>query len=41
MPYERLNPKLDYVPDPEIVVSGARELEWMESQRIQSGKFLS
>jgi polyphosphate kinase 2 len=41
VPYERLNPKLDYVPDPEIVVSGARELEWMESQRIQSGKFLS
>lgn len=41
VPYERLNPKLDFVPDPEIVVSGARELEWMESQRIQSGKFLS
>lgn len=41
VPYERLNPKLDFVPDPEVVVSGARELEWMESQRIQSGKFLS
>ena len=39
--YKRLNPKLDFVPDPEVVVSGARELEWMESQRIQSGKFLS
>jgi polyphosphate kinase 2 len=41
VPYERPNPKLDFVPDPEVVVSGARELEWMESQRIQSGKFLS
>ncbi|MGB0749524.1 MAG: polyphosphate kinase 2 [Magnetospiraceae bacterium] len=30
---------LDYHPDPEIVVSGARELELMEAQRITEGKF--
>jgi len=30
---------LDYVLDDEIVVSGARELEIMEAQRAQSGKF--
>jgi polyphosphate kinase 2 len=41
IPYKRQNSELDFVPDPEIVVSGARELEWMEAQRIQSGKFLS
>jgi hypothetical protein len=39
VPYMRLNPNLDFVPDPEIVVSGARELEMMEAQRLQSGKF--
>jgi hypothetical protein len=31
---------LDYVPDPNIVVSGARELELMEAQRLRSGKFI-
>jgi polyphosphate kinase 2 len=41
VPYERLDPTLDFVPDPEIVVSGSRELEKMEAQRLQSGKFLS
>ncbi len=40
VPYERLNPNLDFVPDPEIVVSGSRELEIMEAQRLQSGKFV-
>ena len=39
VPYMRLNSHLDFVPDPEIVVSGARELEIMEAQRLQSGKF--
>ena len=39
VPYKRLNPELDYVPDPEIVVSGSRELELMEAQRLRSGKF--
>ncbi|MEO5342413.1 MAG: polyphosphate kinase 2 [Gammaproteobacteria bacterium SHHR-1] len=40
VPYERLNPELDFVPDPEIVVSGSRELEMMEAQRLRSGKFV-
>jgi polyphosphate kinase 2 len=40
VPYERLNPGVDFVPDPEIVISGARELEQMEAQRLQSGKFI-
>lgn len=31
---------LDFVPDPATIVSGARELELMEAQRIKSGKFL-
>lgn len=39
VPYERLNQELDFVPDPEVVVSGARELELMEAQRIAEGKF--
>ena len=39
VPYERGNPDLDFVPDPEIVVSGSRELETMEAQRLRSGKF--
>jgi hypothetical protein len=38
-PYERLNPDLDFVPDPEVVISGSRELEVMEAQRLQRGKF--
>ncbi len=39
VPYERLDPELDFVPDPEIVVSGSRELEMMEAERLKSGKF--
>jgi polyphosphate kinase 2 len=39
-PYERLNTDLDFVPDPEIVISGSRELESMEAQRVQRGKFV-
>jgi polyphosphate kinase 2 (PPK2 family) len=39
VPYMRLDPTLNYVPDHEVVVSGARELEIMEAQRLQSGKF--
>ncbi|WP_455207713.1 polyphosphate kinase 2 [Kaarinaea lacus] len=38
-PYERLNPELDFTVDSEVVVSGSRELELMEEQRIRSGKF--
>lgn len=39
LPYERLNPDLDFVPDPNIVVSGAREIELMDAQRLREGKF--
>jgi polyphosphate kinase 2 len=39
VPYHRLDNELDFVPDPQIVVSGSRELEMMEAQRLRSGKF--
>jgi len=39
VPYERGDLNLDFVPDPNIVISGSRELEMMEAQRIRSGKF--
>jgi len=39
MPYERGNYDLDYVPDPEIVISGAREVEIMEAEKLRSGRF--
>jgi polyphosphate kinase 2 len=38
--YDRRNTGLDYVPDDEIVISGARELELMQQQRIETGKFV-
>jgi len=38
VPYERLDSNLDFVPDPNIVVSGAREIELMEAQRLHAGK---
>jgi polyphosphate kinase len=41
VPYERLNPELDFVPDPEIIISGAREIELMEAERLRGGKFIS
>jgi len=41
VPYERLDDSLDFVPDPDIVISGSRELEKMEAQRLRSGKFLA
>jgi polyphosphate kinase 2 len=34
--FDKLNPELDFVPDGEIVVSGARELELLGSQRIEN-----
>ncbi len=40
VPYERLNHELNFVPDPNVVISGSRELELMEAQRIKSGKFV-
>jgi polyphosphate kinase 2 len=40
VPYTRMDDSLDFVPDPDIVISGSRELEKMEAQRLRSGKFL-
>lgn len=40
VPYERLNPELDFVPDHDVVVSGSRELELMEAQRLREGRFI-
>jgi polyphosphate kinase 2 len=40
VPYERMDESLDFVPDPDIVISGSRELEKMEAQRLRAGKFL-
>ena len=39
VPYERGNPEIDFVPDPEVVISGSREVEQMEAVRIRRGKF--
>jgi polyphosphate kinase 2 len=39
VPYERLDASLDFTVDDEVVVSGSRELELMEAQRIRGGKF--
>jgi hypothetical protein len=41
VPYQDRNPEIDFAPDPDIVVSGARELELMEAQRLRHGKFTS
>jgi polyphosphate kinase 2 len=39
VPYEGRDPKVDFVPDPEIVLSGAQEIQRMEAERIRGGKF--
>ena len=39
VPYERADSNLDFVPDPKIVISGAREVENMEAERLRNGKF--
>ncbi len=39
--YEKRNPDLDFVPDPDVVVSGAHEIELMEAERIRNGEFSS
>jgi len=39
VPYDRMNNDLNYIPDPDIVISGAREIEIMEADRIKRGKF--
>jgi polyphosphate kinase 2 len=40
VPYERGDMELDYVPEPSVVISGSREVEQMEAERIRSGKFV-
>ena len=39
VPYERGETGLDFVPNPDIVISGSREVEQMEAERIRLGKF--
>jgi polyphosphate kinase 2 (PPK2 family) len=39
VPYQRGNNEIDYVPNPDIVISGSREVEQMEAVRIRRGKF--
>lgn len=38
--YQHRDQNLDFVPDPEVVISGARELELMEAERMQTGHFI-
>jgi len=40
VPYERGDRELDYVPDHNVVISGAREVENMEAERLRSGHFV-
>lgn len=37
--YEDRDSSVDFVPDPDVVISGAREVEIMEEDRIRRGKF--
>ena len=37
--YEGRNMDIDHVPDPEVVVSGAHEVDLMEADRIRRGRF--
>ncbi len=39
VPYEGRDPDMDFVPDPEIVISGAQEISLMEAERIRKGHF--
>ncbi len=41
VPYERLDPGLDFVPNSKGVYSGAHEIEIMEAQRLREGKFVT
>ncbi len=38
--YDRGNNDLDFVPDPKVVISGSREKEIMDAQRIKLGSFV-
>ena len=37
MPYTKYNDDINLVPDPDITISGARELELMDAERLQKG----
>ena len=39
VPYTRLDESLDFAVDESIIVSGSRELEMMEVERVRAGKF--
>jgi polyphosphate kinase 2 len=39
VPYTRGDQEMDFVPNPEVVISGSREVEQMEAERIRRGKF--
>jgi polyphosphate kinase 2 (PPK2 family) len=39
VPYKGRDTDLDFVPDPKIIISGAREIELMKADRLRSGKF--
>jgi len=39
VPYERKNTEIDFVPNPDVLISGSREVEQMEAVRIRMGKF--
>lgn len=41
VPYEKVDTTLDLVPDPEIVISGARELEELKADRLRKREFVS
>jgi polyphosphate kinase 2 (PPK2 family) len=38
VPYEKLDKNLNLVPDPKVVISGARELERLEAERLRRNK---
>ena len=38
--YDGRNPNLDYVPDPQIVTSGAAEIEKMSADMLRNGRFI-
>jgi hypothetical protein len=39
VPYRERATDVDFVPDPDVVLSGSQELALMEADRIRSGKF--
>jgi polyphosphate kinase 2 (PPK2 family) len=39
VPYEDRDTDLDFVPNPKVVITGAREIEMMKADRLRSGRF--